>query len=551
MILRPRQQTLVDRAKAALEARGNTLCVAPTGAGKTVMLAACADPLERTLVLQHRTELVRQNSGIFAKLHGARADIGVVDAKDKEFDRRSVFAMVQTLAREGSLARIGPVDLLAIDEAHHSAAGSWDRIVENARALNRNVRILGMTATPGRGDGQSLRAVFDNVADQIKIGELIASGHLVPPRTFVIDLGVRDALKGVKVNISDFDMSEVERIMDKRPLNEAIVEHWKDKAEGRKTVVFASTIEHASHVAEAFGAGGVPAATVDHNMSRGERAAILERFESGDLKVLVNVAILTEGWDCQPVSCVLLLRPSSHKSTMIQMIGRGLRTVDPEKHPGVVKGDCVVMDFGTSTLIHGSLEADVSLEEKTKGAAPHRECPVCGASVPLSAKECPICGSDLSQGNQERPKEIITDFTMIEIELLKSSPFKWVDIWKDDSILVASAFECWGIVVWFFGNWHAIGGSRSGGIKSLAVGEKTLALAAADDWLREHGDSAGAAKSKTWLNLPATIKQKEMLGLGPFEGAGLSRYNAACRLTWKFNERGIRAKLTAASREAA
>lgn len=553
MLLRPRQQTLVDRARVALDTFGNTLAVAPTGAGKTVMLSATVQPGERALVLQHRDELVAQNRRTFHAYH-KNADTGVVDATDKQFHRPVVFAMVQTLARPAALESMRPVDLLVIDEAHHAAAGSWDKIALKAKALNPKVRTFGLTATPGRGDRKSLRNVFDNVCDQITLAELIAAGNLVKPRTFVVDLGVRDELANVRKTAVDFDMQAVEAIMDKRPLNESIVEHWKERAGDRKTVAFASTVEHATHVAEAFTSAGVRAEVVHGELGSRDREGALARFERGETQVVVNVAVLTEGWDCQPVSCVLLLRPSSHKSTMIQMIGRGLRPVDPERYPGVVKNDCVVLDFGTSTLTHGSLEADVSLDPREKtGLAPTKKCRECGATVPISVMECSLCGAgfERDEGGGAAEAGVLTDFRMIEVELIKASPYRWVDIWEDDSILVATAFDSWALAIWFYGQWHALGGTKGVGIRHLAMGERHLAVAAADDYLREHGDKNSAAKSKRWLNQPATDKQLAFLGLDRMSSLGLNSYAAACKLTWKFNQNGIQARLKGAVREAA
>jgi DNA repair protein RadD len=132
---------------------------------------------------------------------------------------------------------------------------------------------------------------------------------------------------------------------------------------------------------------GYSAACVEGNMTKQERAAVLSAYDRGELQVITNVAVLTEGWDHQPTSCVILLRPSSYKSTMIQMIGRGLRKVEPSRYPGVVKDDCVVMDFGTSILTHGSIEQDVDLE-----GAGTKSCPECEALVPAQMRECAICG---------------------------------------------------------------------------------------------------------------------------------------------------------------
>lgn len=548
MILRPRQTEARDKTLKALAERGNTLLVAPTGAGKTVMLSAVAGTYPSALVVQHRDELVTQNRRTFHAVNGSVAT-GVIAADVKQFHRPYLFGMVQTLSRPANLARLPKVDLLVVDEAHHTAAKSYRDVVERCRAQNPGLHVFGATATPNRGDGRALRDVFDNVSDQITLAELIRSGNLVRPRTFVVDLGVRQELEGVRKTALDFDMAAVEKIMDKRPLNDEVVRHWKEKAGDRLTVAFASTVEHANHVAEAFNQAGIPSAVISGDMASSDRDGALKRFERGETRVLVNVAVLTEGWDQQTVSAVLLLRPSSYKSTMIQMIGRGLRTVDPEKFPGVVKQDCVVLDFGTSTLTHGSLDQDVNLDgkEKREGAAPTKECPSCEARVPMGCGECPLCGhvfERASAGGGEGEADLV-GFGMVEVDLVEASPFKWEDIWGDQSMLVATAFDSWAIAMWVWGDWHAIGGTKEDGMRLLASGGRDIAIAAADDYLRAHGDQEAAAKSRTWLHLPATEKQLGYLQMDKMGAlaAGVTRYGAACRLTWAFNQRGIRARL--------
>lgn len=171
-------------------------------------------------------------------------------------------------------------------------------------------------------------------------------------------------------------MGAVSAIMNTRPINDAVVKHWKEKAGDRQTVAFCSTVAHAEAVAASFNGSGVPTVIVHGEMSDVERNAVLAEYTEGRAQVIVNVAVLTEGWDHPPTSCVILLRPSSYKSTMIQMIGRGLRTIDPAEYPDLVKKDCVVLDFGTSTLLHGSLEQDVNLDDQMgEGEAPTKECP--------------------------------------------------------------------------------------------------------------------------------------------------------------------------------
>ena len=493
----------------------------------------------KACVLAHRDELTEQNRGKFGRVNPA-ISTSVVDAGEKSWAGQVTFAMVPTLARATNLAAMPALDLLVIDEAHHAAADSYRRIIDRALHLNPACRIYGVTATPNRGDGKGLRPVFSNVADQIRIGELVASGHLVPPRTFVIDVGVQEDLAKVRRSGDDFDMAEVGAIMNRAPVTEAVVRHWREKAGDRQTVVFCSTVDHANSVTEAFQAAGIPTVLVTGEMGEAERRAALSAYAAGRARVVVNVAVLTEGWDHPPTSCVVLLRPSSFKSTMIQMVGRGLRTVSPEEHPGVIKTDCIVLDFGTSSLLHGSLEQDVDLSgTEGCGEAPTKDCPECGATVPLGVRECPLCGHvwERMGAEEEAP---LGDFIMTEIDLLKRSSFRWCDLFGDDAALVASGFNAWGGIFFLNGRWYGIGGLQRQHPHLLAVGERTVCLAAADDWLNQNETDETAHKSRRWLNQPPTDKQLSLLPAECRQDLGLTRYQASALLAFRFNRQAIR-----------
>ncbi len=542
MLLRPRQKELVTRTVFALHKHGNALAVAPTGAGKTIMLSAIIGEMFKTkpgkaCVLAHRDELTFQNEDKFKRVN-PDLSTSVFDASVKSWNGEVTFAMVQTLSRENNLAGMPPIDVLVIDEAHHARAESYMRVIERVKAANSGVKLLGMTATPNRGDKKGLRPVFSNVSDQITVKELIASGHLVPPRTFVMDVGVQDELRQVKKTASDFDMGAVSAIMNTRPINDAVVNHWKEKAGGRKTVVFCSTIEHAEAVARSFNAAGIPTVFVHGQMSDNERNAVLTEFTEGEAQVIVNVAVLTEGWDHPPTACVVLLRPSSYKSTMIQMIGRGLRTIDPAEHPDVIKKDCIVLDFGTSTLLHGSLEQDVNLDDQMgEGDAPIKECPDCGAEVPAAVKECPLCGYEWKA--QAAARELAENsFVMSEIDLLKRSSFLWVDLQQNDKYFLATGFNGWSGVFFKEGEWHAVGGVKNQQPKLLAMGERIVCFAAADDWLNLHESDETAHKTRSWLHQPATPKQLQYLP-NHRNDYNLTRYKASALMTMKFNQDGI------------
>ena len=557
MILRPRQKMFVERSIKALNEHGNTLGVAPTGAGKTIMLSGVAGELlddtdAKACVLAHRDELTSQNETKFNKVNPG-INTSVFDARDKSWAGQATFAMVQTLSREKNLRQMPKLDLLVIDEAHHVAAPSYARIIDHAREQNPDIAVFGVTATPNRGDRKALRPVFSNVADQIGLGELIQSGHLVPPRTFVVDVGTQGALANVKRTADEFDMAEVDAIMNKAPITDAVIKQWKEKASDRKTVVFCSTIDHARNVADAFTASGVETVLVHGKLSKHERESALNRFEQGEAQVIVNVAVLTEGWDHPPTDCVILLRPSSYKSTLIQMVGRGLRTVDPNENPGVTKSDCIVLDFGTSTLLHGSLEQDVNLDGRDlNGEAPQKECPECGAQVPAASMECPLCGHRWERKESDEKIEL-TDFVMSELDLLKRSSFRWCDLFGDDGALMATGFDAWAGVFFLSGRWFSVGGGKNLGTHLLALGERTVCIAAADDWLNEHETEDTALKSRRWLNQAATQQQLRYLPPAYRQDFGLTRYQASCLLAFQFNKRDIQAQVFGAadSKEAA
>ena len=173
-------------------------------------LRSIEDSDAKACVLAHRDELTAQNRDKFGRVN-PELTTSVIDAKSKIWAGQATFAMVPTLARPGNLAAMPALDLLVIDEAHHAVADSYRRIIDRVRDANPDARIFGVTATPNRGDSKGLREVFDNVADQVRLGELIASGHLVPPRTFVIDVGVQDEAALGAQDHADFDMTRWRR----------------------------------------------------------------------------------------------------------------------------------------------------------------------------------------------------------------------------------------------------------------------------------------------------------------------------------------------------
>jgi len=567
MILRTYQNRAVQKAKAALKKKGNTLLIASTGAGKTVMLAALAKEVRgKILILQHRQELVQQNASKFQKVNPDMA-LSFFTADQKSFGGQVTFAMQQTLCR--NLGHLPSFDHIIVDECHHLAAVTYGNIIDACRDRNPKLLLSGFTATPERGDKKSLRRYFDNVSEKITIRELVNLGFLVPPRAFVVNVGAQAELSAIKTLSAFGDQTDVARVLDTPEINSEVVRHWKEKAGDRKTIIFCATCQHARDVAEAFKSAGVEAGVVTGDMPDGERKGMLQRFDKGRVQVLVNVAVLTEGYDSQPVSCVILLRQCSEKGPMVQMAGRGLRTVDPELYPGVVKKDCIILDFGTSLMTHGNLDQEDGLHQesdKEKGLAIMKTCPVeytpgmsyhfpdcngaegCGAEVPAQTKTCPICGFTFERIDN-KPEQQVTEVNMTELDILNQSPFLWQDVFNTDMCLMASGFAAWaGVFSPDRGEtWVALGKKQDEKkIYQLARTGKLQALSASDDFLRNYETDGAAKKSKRWLGEPATPKQVELLNkfgyqlqADMFGNTGVTKYMASCITNFFFNRTGI------------
>lgn len=550
MLLRPRQRELVSKAIDALNKLGNTLIVAPTGAGKTIMMSAILGRMfesgaKRTCVLAHRDELTSQNENNFKQINPTLST-SIFNSSKKDSKGQAIFAMVQTLSRQSNLDSLPPLDVLVIDEAHHAPTVTYMRVIEHVRRINPNVRILGMTATPNRGDKKGMREVFSNVSDQITVEELVVSGHLVLPRIFVMDIGVKEELKKNYKDKLDADMDAVADIMNKRPINDAVVHHWHKQAGDRQTVVFCSNQQHAHDVTSSFKDADITTAMISDKMNRTERKDTLAAYGDREIQVIVNVAVLTEGWDDQPTSCVVLLRPSSSKSAMVQMIGRGLRTVDPSKYPGVVKKDCMVLDFGRSTLMHRSLEQKIQLDAKpVRGEAPYKDCPECSAYVPPASWECPICGYIWAeQGGQQ---SILTaDFEMMELDIFNRSNFDWCDLHGNGQDFIATGFKVWGGVFYREGEWYAVGWSEKHGVKFLITGERAPCFAAADDWVNQLETESTAHRNKSWLRNPATQSQLSCLPQKYRNDNGITKYKASALMKLSTYNRAINQAIASA-----
>lgn len=364
--LRDYQNDAVNAIAKELRTENNALVIAPTGAGKTVILGAAISRIreehERVLVIQHTGELLSQNKKT-VEIINPGVPTSIVKAEDKDTSGIIIFASIQTLSRGDYLPQFldeCPVDILVIDEAHHCAAKTYVKVVRALRLRNPKLKIIGVTATPNRADKKHLSVIFNRACYSILLSYLIDSKLLVPPHTYHIVLS-KDSIKeqekeeepapGESIAIKD-----VVNFIKSDESEREIVMHWQQKAHNRKTVAFCSTIYDALALEANFKATGIKSYHVNGCLEEKERERILKEFSEDECaSVLTNVSALGEGWDCPAVSCVILKRSYSQRSPYLQMIGRGLRT-----HPG--KEDCIILDFGLSSERHGSLDEELQKE---------------------------------------------------------------------------------------------------------------------------------------------------------------------------------------------
>ncbi|GEP60934.1 DEAD/DEAH box helicase [Reyranella soli] len=394
--LRDYQQAIVERIETAIQAGcRRPLLPAPTGSGKTVIAAHVTTNAvtanQRVLYMAHRRELVQQAS---RKLYDLGLDHGIIAAGfPARPDAPVQVASIGTLYRRAvrsSVMMMPEADLLVVDEAHHAPARTWTRIIK----AYPNAVVLGLTATPCRADGRGLGTMFDCLIDCPSIAELIDLGYLVPTRVFA---PTKPDLEGIRTVAGDFDEDELEARLDKPVLVGDIVTHWHRLADRRRTVVFAISRAHAVHLRDEFARSGVVAGYLDGNTPMQERDRLLVQLKIGTIEVLVNVGVLTEGWDQAEVQSIVLARPTKSFGLYRQIVGRGLR-------PAPGKDHLLVLDHAGATHMHGPVETDViwTLSDKeraqpvstTSAGGASRSlvtCPECSA-VFWQAQSCPSCG---------------------------------------------------------------------------------------------------------------------------------------------------------------
>ncbi len=329
MQLRPYQQEAGTAVFDQWESGGGkTLLVLPTGTGKTVVFASitekCVKNGDRVLILAHRGELLQQAADKLFTFTGLRCAVEKAGESCLGSMFRVTVGSVQSLQRQSRLERFSPdyFNTIIIDEAHHSVSDGYRRILD----YFSGAKVLGVTATPDRGDMKNLGQVFDSLAYEYTLPAAIKDGYLCPIKAMTIPLQLD--IRGVGVQSGDFKPGELGTALD--PYLDQIAAEMEHYCRERRTVVFLPLVKTSQKFRDILNAHGFRAAEV--NGESEERESILRDFEKGKYNVLCNSMLLTEGWDCPSVDCVIVLRPTKVRALYSQMVGRGTRLSPGKDH---------------------------------------------------------------------------------------------------------------------------------------------------------------------------------------------------------------------------
>jgi ATP-dependent helicase IRC3 len=512
--LRPYQQ---EALASMLEAESNginkQLIVLPTGAGKTVLFAQL--PIIRKeslpmLVLAHRSELLIQAKD---KIETINKDlsVGIEQADNKAGYVDVVIASVPTLGRESS-SRIEKYPknyfkTIVVDEAHHAAAPSYRKILDYFTPE----LLLGVTATPQRSDSVRLIDVFQEIVYYKSIQDLIKEGWLSPLVGYRVKTSTD--ISDVEIQNGEYKQDQLIEAIDNPGRNNSIVTAYNDLANAKKTVVFAAGVDHARHLEEAFRKNGSSVRVIIGTTPEEERRQILSDFKSGAVTVLVNVGVLTEGFDEPSIEAIILAKPTRSSLLYTQIVGRGTRLFEGKEH-------CMIIDIADTTRgkkpiglptllgmpaefdLQGQSLTDIADEfEKLKETAPGE------ASSVLNMEDITNAYKRIDLFMPPPPNPAVLEY----------STFIWSEVGEDRFYLNTNSFESFHIYCDTLGRWAAECHVRSGAninIHVIGRGQSIRSVfAGADKWIMENRSTSLPLIDATavWRADAPTDKQQKLL----------------------------------------
>ena len=395
MTMRPYQNAAVEGAFKAWEENASTLIVLPTGLGKTVVFSEIVRRMQpvRSIVIAHREELIFQAAEKIERVTGVAGGIEMGENHATGFFGEPPPYVVSTVQTQcsggdggGRMTKFLPEDfgLVVIDEAHHATSATYKRVIKYYRQ-NPNCKILGVTATPDRADEEALGQVFDSVAYEYQILQAIRSGWLVPIQQQMVTVGSMD-FSGIKTTAGDLNQGELAEVMEEERNLQAVAQPSVEICGDKRAIVFAATVKQAERISEIINRYKPDTASwICGKTDKDDRRRILKDFKDGRLQFVVNVGVLTEGFDDSGVEVIVMARPTKSRALYAQMAGRGTRphdtvagllggcTTDAERCAMIansVKPSCLIVDFcgnagrhklvSSADILGGNISDDVA-----------------------------------------------------------------------------------------------------------------------------------------------------------------------------------------------
>jgi len=406
------QEKYIAKIREVFQEKKHIILCATTGAGKTVMFSFMTlnafDKGKKILILTDRKELFTQTAKTLEKFG---LNPSLINPKNKKIEGNLHVGMMQTLKRRLHLLEdfIKDLDIIIIDEAHKTI---FDEVF---KYVSEKTFVVGATATPYRdGKQDSLELYYNDIVHIIDTPELIELKKLSKCTTY----GVPVNLKGIKTKNGDYDEKSMSDKFSEIKLFHGVIENYKNICNGKKTLVFASSLESSIELVDEMVNNGLNARHVDCYMNN--RSDVIEWFKNTDGAILSNYGILTTGFDEPTIECVILYRATKSLPLFLQMVGRGSRKTETKK-------DFTLLDFGNNVKTHGFWEQernwDLKKKEKKEGEAPIKECPECNYLVYASIMECPECGHLFEKSEKEKEDDIF-----IKLEKLSPSEMSFKEL---------------------------------------------------------------------------------------------------------------------------
>jgi ATP-dependent helicase IRC3 len=479
------------------------LIVLPTGAGKSIIVAAVAHHFKKkTLIIAHRQELITQMKEKIL-LYWPEANIGICKAAQNEIDAPIVIASIQSASQPKRLEQLKKtnIEVLIIDEAHHASADSYLKLITELGFKDSGKLLLGVTATPARADGKGIDEIFKTTVFSRDIATMINEDYL--SRVIGRKIETHLSLRGLPSHAGDFAVGQLSSKINVPSRNQLIVSKFQEHAHNRKAVAFCADVQHCKDLAATFNHYGFKAAAVWGSMDKAERASALSAFNKGDIQVVTSCGILTEGFDEPTIEAIIMARPTKSRSLYIQCIGRGLR-----KH--ITKKDCcLVLDF---TDAHHNLKSIMSL-----------------ATI-MPPKPMKPAEKTIKQPEFRTPAQVV-EKSDAEFDILGLNSLIWIQLDDDQYSLTDDNNQEIVIIPRGLG-YVAVRPSQD---KELSITGRPMRLdycvGAAEDYARKNMQLNYATKNSDWhkmsRNVPATDGQRKFLTKHNLFKQGMSKEAAS------------------------